>query len=103
MIVGLVSSVRFSPIALSVGARSLSLFLQLLLVGAHHLDELGVLGRCQDNLNVHLCLAVLVLLQRIEEFISGAAALLDKPLNVTFQHSLVLFEHLSVPVGSTNN
>ena len=49
---------------------SLCLLSEFLLVGAHHLDEVFVFSCCEDYLHVDVGLAVLVLLESVEELFS---------------------------------
>lgn len=78
---------------------SLGSFRGLLLVGAHHFDEAGELGRCKDDFDIDggLSVAFEVLLQCLEELFAGNAAIRDKLLNLCLQQALVLIENLRVP------
>ena len=76
---------------------------QLLLVAAHHLEEVVVLGSSQDDLNIDSRLrlfVVEVLLECSEELLRRASTRLHESLNVGFQSCLVLVISSGVPFKS---
>ena len=74
----------------------------VLLVAAHHLEEVVVLSRCQDDLYVDGAISLLVievLLECLEKLLACAARLAHKSLNVRLQSLLVLVIDCSVPIA----